>query len=143
MCSGESTPTIPATTLLSTLPVPARLRHAGDFVYSLTELCCPNSNSKLFIQRPSIDSSSSAAQPSLFTFLHSRADVTTMTTPIPSPPALPLLGHVTQIDKEVPLRTFELLADQYGEIYQLNLISKAASILEALLWWWRRSLICC
>ena len=50
-----------------------------------------------------------------------------MTTLIPSPPALPLLGHVTQIDKEVPLRTFELLADQHGEIYQLNLISKPAS----------------
>ena len=50
-----------------------------------------------------------------------------MTTAIPSPPALPLLGHITQIEKEVPLRSFELLADQYGEIYQLNLISEFGS----------------
>ncbi len=50
-----------------------------------------------------------------------------MTTPIPSPPSLPLLGHVTQIEKEVPQRSFELLADQYGEIYQLNMISKLHS----------------
>ncbi|TBU51068.1 hypothetical protein BD310DRAFT_863656, partial [Dichomitus squalens] len=54
-----------------------------------------------------------------------------MTTPIPSPPALPLLGHITQIDKEVPLRSFELLADQYGEIYQLNLISEQSIIISS------------
>ncbi|KAI0738944.1 bifunctional P-450:NADPH-P450 reductase [Daedaleopsis nitida] len=49
-----------------------------------------------------------------------------MTTPIPSPPSLPILGHVTQIEKEVPHRSFELLADQYGEIYELNLISRTS-----------------
>ncbi|KAI0356058.1 fatty acid hydroxylase [Trametes cingulata] len=47
-----------------------------------------------------------------------------MTTPIPSPPALPFLGHITQIDREIPQNTFDLLADQYGEIYQLNLITR-------------------
>lgn len=47
-----------------------------------------------------------------------------MTTPIPCPPALPLLGHTTQIDSEVPQRTIDLLADQYGEIYRLNFIGK-------------------
>ena len=45
-----------------------------------------------------------------------------MTTPIPTPPAIPLLGHATQLDRETPLLSFDLLADQYGEIYQLNLL---------------------
>lgn len=43
-----------------------------------------------------------------------------MTTPIPSPPAIPFLGHVATLDKEVPLKSIDLLAHQYGEIYQLN-----------------------
>ncbi len=47
-----------------------------------------------------------------------------MTTPIPSPPSLPFLGNLTVIEKEVPHRSFELLADQYGEIYKLNLVSE-------------------
>lgn len=42
-----------------------------------------------------------------------------MTTPIPCPPSLPFLGHVTQIEKEVPLRSFVLLAKQYGEIFEM------------------------
>lgn len=46
-----------------------------------------------------------------------------MTTPIPSPPALPFLGHIATLDRDIPQKTFDLLADQYGEIYQLNLIS--------------------
>ncbi|KAI0783002.1 fatty acid hydroxylase [Abortiporus biennis] len=44
-----------------------------------------------------------------------------MTTPIPSPPSIPFLGNATSIDKEVPVRSYILLARQYGEIYQLNL----------------------
>ncbi|KAI0384686.1 cytochrome P450 [Hypomontagnella monticulosa] len=43
------------------------------------------------------------------------------TTPIPEPPGLPFLGHVTEIDREVPLRSFVSLADKYGEIYRLRL----------------------
>ncbi|KAH9899295.1 fatty acid hydroxylase [Cubamyces lactineus] len=54
-----------------------------------------------------------------------------MTTPIPSPPALPFLGHITQIDKDIPQRTFDLLADQYGEIYQLNLITRQSIIVAS------------
>jgi hypothetical protein len=41
-------------------------------------------------------------------------------TPIPQPPALPFLGNVHQIDREVPAQTFELLRRQYGEIYKLQ-----------------------
>lgn len=42
-----------------------------------------------------------------------------MTTPIPCPPSLPFFGHVTRIEKEVPVRSFVLLAKQYGEIFEL------------------------
>ena len=43
-----------------------------------------------------------------------------MTTPIPSPPAVPFLGHVNTIDQDAPLKSVYLLAQQYGEIYQLT-----------------------
>lgn len=45
-----------------------------------------------------------------------------MTTPIPQPPAIPFLGNIKTIEREVPLRSFELLAEKYGEIYQLNML---------------------
>ncbi len=38
--------------------------------------------------------------------------------PIPQPPVIPFLGNAALIDKEVPLKSFALLAQQYGEIYQ-------------------------
>lgn len=47
-----------------------------------------------------------------------------MTTPIPQPPAIPFLGNLTTIEKEVPLRSFELLAKQYGDIYRLNVLGR-------------------
>ena len=50
-----------------------------------------------------------------------------MTTPIPQPPAIPFLGNITAIDNELPLRSFRLLAKQYGEIYQLNLMGECRS----------------
>ena len=39
--------------------------------------------------------------------------------PIPQPPTIPFLGNATLIDLDVPVRSFLLLAKQYGEIYQL------------------------
>ncbi|KAJ3487812.1 hypothetical protein NLI96_g3280 [Meripilus lineatus] len=54
-----------------------------------------------------------------------------MTTPIPSPPSIPFLGHVTQIEKEVPMRSFMLLAQQYGEIYELNMIGRKVVFLNS------------
>ncbi|CEL62387.1 NADPH-ferrihemoprotein reductase [Rhizoctonia solani AG-1 IB] len=47
-----------------------------------------------------------------------------MTTPIPQPPAIPFLGNVTDIDSELPSRSFTLLAKQYGEIFALNLLGE-------------------
>ncbi|OCH86500.1 cytochrome P450 [Obba rivulosa] len=44
-----------------------------------------------------------------------------MTTAIPTPPALPLIGHAAAIDKDLPLRSFTLLAEQYGEIFKLSM----------------------
>ena len=51
-----------------------------------------------------------------------------MTTPIPSPPQLPFLGNITALDRELPIRSFELLADQYGELYRLDLLSECFSL---------------
>lgn len=45
-----------------------------------------------------------------------------MTTPIPQPPAIPLLGNLANVESELPLRSYMLLAQQYGEIYQLNIL---------------------
>jgi cytochrome P450/NADPH-cytochrome P450 reductase len=47
-----------------------------------------------------------------------------MSKPIPQPPAVPFLGNVKNIDSELPIRSYFLLAQQYGEIYQLNLIGE-------------------
>ncbi|KAJ6505385.1 fatty acid hydroxylase [Mycena sanguinolenta] len=45
-----------------------------------------------------------------------------MSVPIPQPPSIPFIGNVTALDKDVPLRSFVLLAKTYGEIYQLNIL---------------------
>jgi cytochrome P450/NADPH-cytochrome P450 reductase len=36
------------------------------------------------------------------------------TVPIPSPPGWPLVGNAFDIDFELPLRTFQNFAEQYG-----------------------------
>jgi hypothetical protein len=43
-------------------------------------------------------------------------DKTTGTTPIPGPPGLPLVGNAFAIDTELPLRTFQNFADEYGKL---------------------------
>ncbi|GLA29977.1 hypothetical protein AnigIFM63604_011514 [Aspergillus niger] len=40
--------------------------------------------------------------------------------PIPGPKGVPFLGNVYDIDQEMPVRSFELMADQYGPIYRLT-----------------------
>ena len=45
-----------------------------------------------------------------------------MSTRIPTPPSVPFLGHINTLDKEVPIRSIRLLAQQYGEIFQLNIL---------------------
>ncbi|KAI0070911.1 cytochrome P450 [Panus rudis PR-1116 ss-1] len=54
-----------------------------------------------------------------------------MTTPIPSPPSVPFLGHMTALDREIPHLSFLLLADQYGEIYQLNILTRKAVVVNS------------
>ncbi|KAJ7164230.1 fatty acid hydroxylase [Mycena filopes] len=47
-----------------------------------------------------------------------------MSVPIPQPPAIPVIGNITSIEKDVPLRSFQLLAKTYGEIYQLDMLGR-------------------
>ena len=53
-----------------------------------------------------------------------------MARPIPQPPAVPFLGNVTAIDKDLPIRSFQLLAEKYGDIYQLNILGMTALIFD-------------
>lgn len=39
------------------------------------------------------------------------------TLPIPSPPGLPFLGNIKNINPELPLESFVNMADKYGQLY--------------------------
>ncbi len=43
------------------------------------------------------------------------ADNSADTIPIPGPPGLPLVGNALEIEAELPLRTFQTFAEQYGK----------------------------
>lgn len=45
-----------------------------------------------------------------------------MSFPIPQPLSIPFLGNIASVDSELPLRSFQLLAKTYGEIYQLDIL---------------------
>ncbi|KAL0949758.1 hypothetical protein HGRIS_009796 [Hohenbuehelia grisea] len=47
-----------------------------------------------------------------------------MSATIPQPRRIPFIGNVTSLDKELPLRSFILLAQQYGDLYQLDIIGR-------------------
>ena len=51
-----------------------------------------------------------------------------MTTSIPSPPAVPFLGHINTLDKDLPIKSINLLAQQYGEIFQLNILGTSFNL---------------
>lgn len=46
--------------------------------------------------------------------------MTTFST-IPQPPTRRFMGNVGLLDQELPIRSFNLLAQQYGEIYKFSL----------------------
>ncbi|KAH9937812.1 fatty acid hydroxylase [Epithele typhae] len=54
-----------------------------------------------------------------------------MTTPIPQPPGVPFLGNVNTIDRDLPIKSFELLTQQYGEIFQLNIFGARRIIINS------------
>jgi cytochrome P450/NADPH-cytochrome P450 reductase len=45
-----------------------------------------------------------------------------MTHPIPQPRRIPFIGNITAIDRAAPTSSMLLLAEQYGEIYRLDLL---------------------
>ncbi|KAJ3553744.1 hypothetical protein NM688_g3453 [Phlebia brevispora] len=53
-----------------------------------------------------------------------------MTARIPCPPSIPFLGHVASIEREVPLRSFRLLSEQYGEIFELNILGRHSYVVS-------------
>ena len=50
-----------------------------------------------------------------------------MTTPIPQPPGLPIIGNLHQVDTEFPIRGFVEIAKTYGEIYKVNILGESLS----------------
>ncbi|KAB5590413.1 Cytochrome P450 family protein [Ceratobasidium theobromae] len=51
-----------------------------------------------------------------------------MTTCIPRPPGLPLIGNLSLIDADLPTESFALLAKKYGEIYNLKILANIVCI---------------
>ncbi|KAE9394063.1 cytochrome P450 [Gymnopus androsaceus JB14] len=47
-----------------------------------------------------------------------------MSSQIPQPPGYPFVGNIFSLNNDVPAHGFHELAQQYGEIYQLNLIGR-------------------
>jgi cytochrome P450 / NADPH-cytochrome P450 reductase len=45
----------------------------------------------------------------------------TPTEPIPQPPTMPLVGNITDVNKDYPLGSMLHLASKYGPIYKLSL----------------------
>ncbi|KAJ3896345.1 fatty acid hydroxylase [Lentinula edodes] len=43
---------------------------------------------------------------------------------IPQPPTLPFIGNVAHLDRELPIQGFTLLAQQYGEIYLIDILGR-------------------
>ncbi|TDZ68033.1 Bifunctional cytochrome P450/NADPH--P450 reductase [Colletotrichum trifolii] len=43
---------------------------------------------------------------------------------IPEPPRMPLIGNVTDIDMDLPLKSFLHLADKYGPLYRVDLLGE-------------------
>ncbi|KAJ7292600.1 fatty acid hydroxylase [Mycena rebaudengoi] len=54
-----------------------------------------------------------------------------MSIPIPQPPTIPFIGNVTALEKDVPLRSFQLLAETYGEIYQLDMLGRTIVVVSS------------
>ncbi|KAF9263918.1 fatty acid hydroxylase [Marasmius fiardii PR-910] len=55
-----------------------------------------------------------------------------MTTPIPQPRGRPFVGNISSIDRKDPINGFSLLAKQYGEIFQLNLLGRTVVFLNSI-----------
>ncbi|PVG00114.1 bifunctional P-450/NADPH-P450 reductase [Serendipita vermifera] len=52
-------------------------------------------------------------------------------TPIPQPPTIPFFGNTTVLDKTTPIKSFELLWKQYGEIYRLDFPGRTLNVINS------------
>ena len=52
----------------------------------------------------------------------SKSAISNMTTPIPQPPGLPLVGNVLDVDPSSPLLGIKRLNQKYGEIFKLSIL---------------------
>ncbi|CAK7211614.1 hypothetical protein SCUCBS95973_001175 [Sporothrix curviconia] len=53
------------------------------------------------------------------------------TEPVPQPPGLPLVGNLRDIDSAAPIQSLVRLADQYGDIFRLNIVGNTAVFLSS------------
>ncbi|PYH98277.1 cytochrome P450 [Aspergillus ellipticus CBS 707.79] len=51
--------------------------------------------------------------------------------PIPGPKGVPFLGNIYDVEPEVPLRSFELLADNYGPIFRLTTFGQSKLLISS------------
>ncbi|KAJ3555497.1 hypothetical protein NM688_g2547 [Phlebia brevispora] len=58
-------------------------------------------------------------------------DQITMTTAIPQPPSVPIIGHLTTVDHSSPAQSLHPLAQKYGDIFQLNVFGRKVVVLSS------------
>ncbi|KIX00596.1 uncharacterized protein Z518_09661 [Rhinocladiella mackenziei CBS 650.93] len=54
-----------------------------------------------------------------------------MSTPIPQPPAIPILGNITDIDPNNSIQSLSHLAEKYGPIYKLSILGRERYIVSS------------
>ena len=54
-----------------------------------------------------------------------------MTSEIPQPPPLPIIGNLREIDPGNGIQSLGVLAEKYGEIYKLNMLGRETIIISS------------
>lgn len=86
---------------------------AGDFADALTHLILFLGNAGVparYINKPQLAA------------CYVQRNLPYMTHPIPQPRRIPFLGNITSVNRAEPAASLLLLAEQYGEVYRLDLL---------------------